>query len=203
MIPIFFKPRRTDGQARLDNDDVPDSTSRRNVMKASALLTGVLAAQSAVGLLAPSLAWALDVHHLNQKQADAVLVLIKTLYPHKNLPDAIYALAVKDVDGFAGSADGKQLVADGLSKLEAKSGGKWNKLSAAARHKLVASVIDDPFVQKVRNMCLTSLYDNELAFAHFGYQGEAFSKGGYVFRGFNDLTWLPNPPASASPALSS
>lgn len=202
MIPIFFKPRRTDGHAKTDTDGAPNSINRRNVMKASALLTGVLAAQSAVGLLAPSLAWALDVHHLNQQQADAVLMLIKTLYPHRNLPDAIYALAVKDVDEFSGSADGKQLIVDGVGRLEAKTGGKWTKLSATDRHKLVASVIDDPFVQKVRSMCLTSLYDNELAFAHFGYQGEAFSKGGYVFRGFNDLTWLPNPPASASPALS-
>ncbi|GAB3625810.1 tat (twin-arginine translocation) pathway signal sequence [Pandoraea terrae] len=201
MIPMFFKPRQTEGRATADSDGEPSSIARRNVMKASALLTGVLAAQSAVGLLAPSLAWALEVKHLNQAQADAVLALIKTLYPHRNLPDAIYALAVKDVDGLAAGADGRQLVANGVRRLNAKAGGRWSKLSAEARHKIVADLIEDPFVQKVRGMCLTSLYDNELAFAHFGYQGEAFSKGGYVFRGFNDLTWLPNPPASASPAL--
>jgi hypothetical protein len=40
-----------------------------------------------------------------------------------------------------------------------------------------------------------------MAYAHFGYQGEAFSKGGYIFRGFNDLTWLPNPPPEASPPV--
>jgi len=35
-------------------------------------------------------------------------------------------------------------------------------------------------------------------------QGErkiTVSKGGYVYRGFNDLTWLPNPPADASPPV--
>jgi hypothetical protein len=56
-------------------------------------------------------------------------------------------------------------------------------------------------VQRVRAQCITSLYNNDMAFAHFGYEGEAFSKGGYVHRGFNDLTWLPNPPTDASPPV--
>jgi hypothetical protein len=33
-----------------------------------------------------------------------------------------------------------------------------------------------------------------MAYAYFGYEGEAFSKGGYLFRGFNDLHWLPEVP---------
>ncbi len=32
----------------------------------------------------------------------------------------------------------------------------------------------------------------------FGYEGEAFSKGGYLTRGFNDLRWLPEVPAPDS-----
>ncbi len=35
----------------------------------------------------------------------------------------------------------------------------------------------------------------------FGYEGEAFSQGGYLHRGFNDLNWLPEPPEEASPKV--
>jgi hypothetical protein len=38
-----------------------------------------------------------------------------------------------------------------------------------------------------------------MAFAHFGYPGPSWAKGGYINRGFNDLKWLPDPSASASP----
>jgi hypothetical protein len=47
---------------------------------------------------------------------------------------------------------------------------------------------------------VVSLYNNELAFAHFGYEGNAFEHGGgYLQRGFNDLTWLSPPSDKASP----
>lgn len=29
-----------------------------------------------------------------------------------------------------------------------------------------------------------------------GYEGESFTRGGYLLRGFNDLDWLPEPPFS-------
>ena len=42
------------------------------------------------------------------------------------------------------------------------------------------------------------LFRSPLAFAYFGYEGEVFSKGGYLHRGFNDLKWLPEVPAADS-----
>lgn len=198
MIPIQFRPR----VARVERtgQDAPHA-GRRHALKSMAVLSGMLVAGSALGLAAPSLAWALEVKHLNQAQADSVLALVKTLYPHAKMPDAVYALAVKDIDEWSATDDGKTVVADGIRRIDAKGGRGWTKASAKRRHDLVAANIEDPYVQKVRARCLTSLYDNELAYTHFGYQGEAFSKGGYIFRGFNDLTWLPDPPASASPPV--
>jgi hypothetical protein len=48
-----------------------------------------------------------------------------------------------------------------------------------------------PFFQNLRIQTLQVLYSTPLAYACFGYEGEAFSKGGYLLRGFNDLRWLP------------
>lgn len=183
--------------------DVPPPVvleERRDFLKSAAMLTGVLVANSAIGLLAPSRAWALEVQHLSQAQADKVLALVKSLFPHEGLPDAVYALAVKDVDALAADKDGAGLVASGVKALDGAVGGSWLKASPARRHQAIEALMPhDPFVQKVRATCITALYDNDMAYAHFGYEGEAFSKGGYVQRGFNDLTWLPNPPDSAGP----
>jgi hypothetical protein len=38
-----------------------------------------------------------------------------------------------------------------------------------------------------------------MAYAVFGYPGASWDKGGYITRGFQDLSWLPAPPADVSP----
>jgi hypothetical protein len=178
--------------------------SRRRFLEGSVILSGVLAAGTPIALLAPSRAWAVELTHIDQAQADAIMTLARTLYPHKTLPDAVYALAVKDVDAKATDQKTIDVIKNGVAKLDAAAGGKWannTSLSDAQRTAIVEANQTDPFVLLVRGQCVTSLYNNDMAFAHFGYEGEAFSKGGYVGRGFNDLTWLPNPPAAASPPV--
>jgi hypothetical protein len=178
--------------------------SRRHFLKGSVVLSGLLVAGTPIALLAPSRAWAVELSHIDQNQADAIMVLARTLYPHKTLPDAVYALAVKDVDAKATDPKTIDVVKTGVAKLNDAASGKWNdtaSLSDAQRTSIVEANQTDPFVMLVRSQCVTSLYNNDMAFAHFGYEGEAFGKGGYVYRGFNDLTWLPNPPADASPPV--
>jgi len=53
----------------------------------------------------------------------------------------------------------------------------------------------------MRLKTLQVLYSSPIAYAYFGYEGEAYSKGGYLFRGFNDLRWLPEVPAKDSGPL--
>jgi hypothetical protein len=53
-----------------------------------------------------------------------------------------------------------------------------------------------PFFKSVRATTLATLYASPLVYAYFGYEGEAFSKGGYLLRGFNDLRWLPEVPVA-------
>jgi hypothetical protein len=57
------------------------------------------------------------------------------------------------------------------------------------------------FCQSMRIKTLMVLYSNPIAWAHFGYEGESFSKGGYLLRGFNDLKWLPDVPPADSGAM--
>ena len=186
------------GRNAMDSE-APAAIGRRRLLKASVMLTGVLLAQGPIALLAPSLAWALEVKHIDQHQADTVLRLSRVLYPHAGLEDAVYALVVKAIDELAADPAARKVVADGVSALDAKAGGAWLSSAPAKQTDVVAALIADPFVEKIRATCITTIYNNDMAYAHFGYEGEAFNKGGYLHRGFNDLTWLPAPSDAASP----
>lgn len=175
--------------------------TRRRFLKGSAILTGMLASGSILATLAPSRVWALELKHLNQLQADSILAMGKALYPHKGLPDAVYALLVKDIDASAQNAAGAELVKAGVGRLNAVAGGEFAKLPIEKQTEVLKMMESqgDPFFRKVRGQCITSLYDNDMAYKHFGYEGEVFSRGGYLANGFDDLKWLPDPPADASP----
>jgi hypothetical protein len=175
--------------------------TRREFLKGAGILTGTLAASSILSALAPSRAWAVELKALTSAQGDALLQMDKVLFPHKGLPDAIYALVVKDLDGAAGK-DPKtaQMLGDGVAALDRAAGGSFVAASDAKKLEAVKSLEGTPFFSTVRGQSITSLYDNDMAFAHFGYPGASWDKGGYFNRGFNDLKWLPNPHASASPA---
>lgn len=175
--------------------------TRREFLKGAGILTGTLAASSILSALAPSRAWALELKTLASAQGDALLQMGKVLYPHKGLSDAVYALLAKDLDGAAGK-DPKtaQMLGEGIAALDKAAGGSFVTASDARKLEAVKSIEGTPFFKTVRGQCITSLYNNEMAFAHFGYPGASSDKGGYFTRGFGDLKWLPDPPASASPA---
>ena len=178
--------------------------SRRHFLQGSAVLSGLLVAGTPIALLAPSRAWAVELSHIDQAQADTIMSLSRTLYPHMTLPDAVYALVPKDIDAKVTDQKTMDVIKNGVAKLNSAAQGKWAgnpSLSDAQRTAIVEANQTDPFILLVRGQCITSLYNNDMAFAHFGYEGEAFSKGGYLARGFNDLMWLPNPPADASPPV--
>jgi hypothetical protein len=46
------------------------------------------------------------------------------------------------------------------------------------------------FFQKVRGSLITGLYNNKQVWEKFAYEGESASKGGYLYRGFDDIDWL-------------
>jgi hypothetical protein len=67
-----------------------------------------------------------------------------------------------------------------------------------ARVQRLKQIESGAFFVSMRTKTLLVLYSNPIAWAHFGFEGEAFSKGGYLLRGFNDLQWLPDVPLADS-----
>jgi hypothetical protein len=168
---------------------------RREFLGATGVLTGVLAACSPLALLAPSRAWALDLAALTSEQGAALLTAAHTIAPHDKLDDAPYALVVQALDATAArDAATLALLRQGVSDLGAGFASATEPERIAALQAIEAT----PFFKLVRAMTLVTLYASPLVYAYFGYEGEAFSKGGYLMRGFNDLRWLPEVPLADS-----
>jgi hypothetical protein len=175
--------------------------ARREFLKGSGLLMGTLASGSLLATLAPSTAWALELKKLSTAEGQTLMAMGRILFPHKKLPDAVYALLAKDLDGkAAGDAGAAKMLQDGIAWLNKSGGGDFAKASEKQRNDIVRGLEGTAFFATVRGQCITSLYDNDMAYAVFGYPGSAWEKGGYITRGFQDLKWLPEPSKEASPA---
>src|SRR2546426_11522476 len=121
--------------------------TRREFLKGAGILTGTLAASSILSVLAPSRAWALELKTLASAQGDTLLQMGKVLYPHKGLPDAVYALLAKDLDGAAGK-DPKtaQMLGEGIAALDKAAGGSFVTASDAKKLEAAQSLGGTPFL---------------------------------------------------------
>jgi hypothetical protein len=168
---------------------------RRDFLGASGVLTGLIAAGSPLALLAPSRAWAIELKSLSSTEGVTLMAVARTIAPHDKLDDAAYALVIQSTD--ADAAKDPQLLRmlrDGIRQL----GSGFASAAEAARVQSLKAVETTPFFQTLRVKTLGTLYATPIAYAYFGYEGEAFSKGGYLLRGFNDLHWLPEVPLEDS-----
>ncbi len=183
-----------DEDGRVPKLDLP--LARREFLKGSGILMGTIATGTVLATLAPSPVWALELKALSKSDGQTLMAMGRVLYPSKKLPDAVYALLAKDLDG---KADATAMLKKGIAELDNAAGGSFVKATVAKRKAAVKAAEGTPFFGAVRGQCITSLYDNDMAYAALGYPGSAWEKGGYITRGFQDLKWLPAPSKEASP----
>ncbi|WP_227370771.1 tat (twin-arginine translocation) pathway signal sequence [Halomonas sp. M20] len=169
--------------------------SRRVFLKASGgTLLGTLAfASGPIALLAPSRSWAMPLEALSSREGEILLVIIRQMFPHANLEDAVYTFVVKDLDRAAEAEQTRALLQGGIASLDEGASGDWLTLDTQDQFRRIEALEGTSFFEKIRSTAVVSLYNNPLAFAHFGYQGEEGDVG-YLYNGFSDLTWLPDPP---------
>ncbi len=179
-----------------------ESLDRRKFIKTTAtgMLSGFVAAGSALALIAPARAWALDLAVFTNAEGATLLAVARTIAPHDKLDDSAYALVVKAVDGEAAKDEkARKMMKAGMAEL----GTNFAQRDESARVAALKTIEASEFFQATRLRTVQVLYATPMAYAYFGYEGEAFSKGGYLARGFNDLRWLPDVPLEDSgPVLS-
>jgi hypothetical protein len=165
------------------------------LQSATGVLTGLLAAGSRWLALAPSRAWALELTALTTQQGTILMAAARTIAPHDKLEDAAYAMVVRAIDtAVAKDPAVRKQYQEGLAKL----GTNFASADEPARVTALKAIESSAFFQSLRTNTLQTLYATPMAYAYFGYEGEAFSKGGYLYRGFNDLHWLPEVPEADS-----
>lgn len=175
------------------------SLNRRELLKTTTgLLTGWVVAGSPLALIAPGRAWAVDLSTLTSSEGATLMSLARTIAPHDKLDDAAYALVIQAIDGdTAKDASTHKMIREGVAALRAD----FSATSETERVAELKKIESSAFFQTMRLKTLQVLYSSPIAYAYFGYEGEAYSKGGYLFRGFNDLRWLPEVPVEDSGPL--
>jgi hypothetical protein len=177
---------------------------RRRFLKASVGLVGAyaVAVSGITWLVAPDKAWAVEFDAFDPAVAATLLAMTRAVYPHDRIGDVYYAKVVKDLDAEAAGFEDKSrlaLLTDGCAALDKACGGSFVDASDAEKVAALEAMATTPFFQAVRSKAVVSLYNQHEVWALFGYEGPSFQRGGYLKHGFDDLSWLPNPPPEASP----
>lgn len=136
-------------------------------------------------------AWALEVTNLKPETMATLIQMARDIYPHDRVADSFYAVAVKGYD----TPEDAPAVEAGIAALNAAAQGAGfaDYLSVgweSDRVALLKGMELSPFFQTIRGGLVTGLYNQKEIWPIFGYQGESYSQGGYIDRGFDDISWL-------------
>ncbi len=174
----------TEGQPRV---------SRRDFLQRSALGAAAIVVTPAGCLLNASEAWALDVKGLKPETMKTLIQVARDIYPHDKVADRFYATAMKSYDDAAAKDGAAKAGAEAfVASLDsaAGAGGYLGLGWESQRVAVLRAHESDPMFQAIRGGLVVSLYNNPDVWPIFGYEGESYSKGGYIHRGFDDIDWL-------------
>jgi hypothetical protein len=174
---------------------------RREFLKRGALAAvGTAAAASGVTVVGYAAGEAVRLAVLDQHEGATLLKMARQIFPHDRLNDAYYWKVVEDLDHEAASTPATaKLLHDGVAGLDQAQTAKFVTLGPDEQVAVLTKIDTSPFFQKVQSTAIVSLYNNHAVWKQFRYPGASYPFGGYIHHGFNDLQWLPDPPATASP----
>lgn len=132
-----------------------------------------------------------DTAPLTVEETDTLAVMVRDLFPGPGLTDVLYGRVVKKLIRLTSDDMIAELLSNGIRELD--SGADWRAMTPTQRAAGLRQIAISPFFQYVRYQAVTTLYSDFSVWALYGYEGESFSKGGYLGRGFANLDWLPEP----------
>jgi hypothetical protein len=171
------------------------AVSRRTFLLRSSEVSFAAAVTITAGgtLLNAPEAWALDVKGLQPQTMKTLILVARDIYPHDKVPDRYYAIAMKTYDEKAASDPAtKAQIESFIAGLDtaAGKGGYAGVGWESERVALLRAVSHSPVFETVRSGLIASLYNQQEVWPIFGYEGESYSKGGYLKRGFDNIDWI-------------
>ena len=142
-------------------------------------------------LAARDAAWAMETSALKPETMATLVQMARDIYPHDQVGDEYYVIAVKGYD----TAEAAPGIEEGIAALNAAAEAKGHTSYLGAgwerdRVDILRGMEDSPFFQQIRGGLVTGLYNQKAVWPIFGYEGASFEFGGYIDRGFNDINWL-------------
>ena len=168
----------------------PKGLTRRQLLS-RATAAGASFVVGAGFLAAPDAAWAVETTNVAPETFATLVQMARDIYPHDKVGDEFYVTAVKGYD----SADAAAGIEAGIAALNAAAQGKGfdNYLAVGwerDRVDILRGMEDSAFFQQIRGGLVTGLYNQKAVWPIFGYEGASFEFGGYIDRGFDDISWL-------------
>ena len=142
-------------------------------------------------IAAPNGAWAAETTVLKPETFATLVQMARDIYPHDKVGDEYYVVAVKGYD----TNEAAPGIEAGIAALDAAAQGRgfgsyldagWER----DRVDILRGMENSAFFQQIRGGLVTGLYNQKAVWPIFGYEGSSFEFGGYIDRGFNDITWL-------------
>jgi hypothetical protein len=166
--------------------------SRRDILKIGGSATLVPLA-SVLGLAAPvqrALAspYAVEFKSLDRARARLLLSVMRTLFPHDFLPDDQYLKIVEMIDAKAAADPG---VASMVNAALAAFPVDFAATDEVQREDYLRSIEGSPFFGIIYQETLVGLYGDPAVSTLLGFEGSSVDHGGYLKRGFDDISWLP------------
>jgi len=174
----------------MNNSTEKRQITRRALLK-QATAAGAIAVVGSGFVAAPNAAWAMEVEYLQPTTMVTLIQMARDIYPHDHVADEFYVAAVKGYDSEASA----EMIETGIAALDAAAQGngfanytdtKWER----DRVDILRGIEDSAFFQTIRGGLVTGLYNQKAVWPAFGFEGESYSKGGYIDRGFDDINWI-------------
>jgi len=143
-------------------------------------------AVTGTSLLRASTAWA------NADDKAVLARFARLLFPHDGVADASYAEAMASVlSGFETSPDTAGLLDTAEAALNAQQDELWFDLDEAAQINAIKNIQGEAFFAAILGSLRGAFYYHPAVWEHLNYPGSSKEHGGYLHRGFNDISWLP------------
>ncbi|MGL4320462.1 MAG: Twin-arginine translocation pathway signal [Paracoccaceae bacterium] len=174
----------------MTNSEKARSLTRRELLSRS-IAAGATFMVGAGFVAGRDAAWATEVAALKPETMATLVQMARDIYPHDRIADEFYVVAVKGYD----TAEAAPEIEAGIAELNAAAVAKGHASYLAMgwerdRVDVLRSMESGAFFQKIRGGLVTGLYNQKAVWPLFGYEGESFSKGGYLERGFDDISWI-------------
>lgn len=170
------------GHAILFHHAYPGTMKTTTTRRQALLTIAQLAAATALGACSRS-----PQTGTGHQDLELVASVAYDILPFPELPPDLYVQAARQM-----LESGGDELPGGLEALRtATAGMPWKELDEARRVQMLQSIQDSPFFQTLRATTIQVVLRDPGARQIVGYGGSAIEHGGYLHRGFDDISWLP------------